>query len=144
MNVSTKHTPWVERVKAGAAAVAALAAVAVPIAAAWISNTYSETSKDREIRARYVELAISILREQPSKENSPLRNWAVSVVNEYTTIPFSEAVKDELLTTAIPASPPIDFELRYIRSQRAREIEKQERKLRDEILEEIRKQKSQR
>jgi hypothetical protein len=52
--------------------------------------------KDREIQTRYVEVAISILREAPKPETQNLREWAIATVNTYAKIPLAGEARKEL------------------------------------------------
>jgi hypothetical protein len=46
--------------------------------------------KESEIRLKYLELAISILQEQPNNSNKGLRQWAVNLLKENSPVPFVE------------------------------------------------------
>jgi hypothetical protein len=80
---------WPEWIKA-------VGIVISPIAAIWIGNSFSESMKDRETQTRYVEVAISILREAPKPETQNLREWAVATVNAYAKIPLAGDARKEL------------------------------------------------
>jgi hypothetical protein len=73
--------------------------VAIPLIIA-LSGYFIQTAiKEREIRIRYVELAINILREprETSKnENDALRSWAIEVLSRYSPIELNEDIKREL------------------------------------------------
>jgi hypothetical protein len=84
------------------------AAIIIPSAIAYFTIVYSNSFKEREIGTRYVELAINILREEPSKQkNEELRTWAVSIVKKYSPVPISNEmaknlVKKKLVTKGTP------------------------------------------
>jgi hypothetical protein len=59
----------------------ALAPFAVPITVAIIANSYAEATAKREANLRLTELAIGILRSEPTDSTRGLRQWARSVVN---------------------------------------------------------------
>lgn len=71
-------------------------AVLVPIAVVFVASLYSDTTKSSENRVKYVELAASILREEPKKEVAALRSWAVDVLAANSPVPLSPAARNEL------------------------------------------------
>jgi hypothetical protein len=73
-----------------------VATLAIPIAVAYIGSSLSRAQKQDEISARYVELAIEILRSKPSADTRALRSWAILVVNHFSQVPLSKEVQDEL------------------------------------------------
>lgn len=62
--------------------------------------------RDSEIRARYVELAIGVLRESPSnKSQTPnIRAWAVKVIEELSPIKLSPDAQEELKKQPLPGN----------------------------------------
>ncbi|MFK8328427.1 hypothetical protein M2D63_000205 [Pseudomonas sp. BJa5] len=92
--------PW-EKLKAISSVIAA---VVIPLAVAWVGNSYSTALKEREVQGRFVELAVQILREEPSKQAAGLRDWATDVLNKYSGVPFSPATKRALIeSTPLPS-----------------------------------------
>jgi|SRR4029450_13259267 hypothetical protein len=90
---------------------AILAAVVIPVAVALVGNWYATALKEREIQVRYVELAVSILSQKPTQENSQLRLWAVDVIDFYSAVKLSKDARLELLREQLDIS-----------NQRAKEI----------------------
>lgn len=74
-----------------------LAAVIIPLALALIGNWYSTAVKEKDTQIRYVELAIRILSQEPSKQTENIRNWAVQVINFYSDVKIGDETKEELL-----------------------------------------------
>lgn len=75
----------------------ALAAIGIPIVIAWVGNSYTDAIKEREIQAKFVEIAIEILNNPIDSTNSKknLRKWSVEVINRYSGVPFNaETTKD--------------------------------------------------
>jgi hypothetical protein len=70
--------------------------LAVPIVVAYVGGSLSKEQKRDEITAKYVELAIDILKAPPNEDTRALRSWAISVVNKYSEVPLSKAVQEEL------------------------------------------------
>lgn len=80
------------------------ATVFLPLVLAWIANTYSSALKEREIQGKFVELAVSILREEPTKQATGLREWATEVLNKYSGVPFNAETKKALIeSTPLPS-----------------------------------------
>lgn len=74
-----------------------LAAVLIPLALAFIGNGYSQALKEREMQGRFVELAVSILRETPTPQTENIRGWAVDVLNEYSGVQLGAGAKNDLI-----------------------------------------------
>jgi murein L,D-transpeptidase YcbB/YkuD len=83
----------------------AIAIVLVPLVVAYVGQRYTSASHDRDIQARFVELAISILRERPTESTRRVREWAVRVVDQYSGVALSDSTKNDLIERApLPAS----------------------------------------
>lgn len=72
--------------------------VVIAISGLFINNTI----KEKEIKLKYIELAISILRDEPNQETIGLREWAISLVQKYSIEKFSEGALEELKRSALP------------------------------------------
>ena len=73
-----------------------IATLAVPVVVAYIGNSLSREQKRDEISAKYVELAIEILKTPPHEDTRALRSWAIDVVNHFSQVPISDEVRREL------------------------------------------------
>ena len=84
-------------------AATAFAAVAVPLVVAVFGYAINLNLKERDVKIRTVELAISILKDDPKEypESPKLRDWAMSVIDEYSGIPIPEDAKEELQSVPI-------------------------------------------
>ena len=79
------------------------ASVVIPIVLLLIGNQYSAATKEREIEGKFVELAVSILKEPPEKQSKNLRDWATQVITNYSRVPLSEELtKDLINVTPLP------------------------------------------
>lgn len=61
----------------------------------------SEAAQTRQLRAEYLRLAVSVVREPPDQDSSPaLRDWAVKVLYEMSrdVVPLGDTARDELLS----------------------------------------------
>jgi predicted chitinase len=81
-------------------------AVIIPIVLLIVGNQFSGAIKERELQGKFVELAVSILREKPSEETRNLRDWATQVINRYSGVPLSAATKKDLIenTPLLPSA----------------------------------------
>jgi hypothetical protein len=64
---------------AGWAAITALAALLGGFAGSWIE----QSSRERELNIKMIELAIGLLKEDPKGPLKPAREWAVGVIDKY-------------------------------------------------------------
>lgn len=94
---SALASKWPERFKTAAI-------YATPIVVALIGGMYAYASKDQEVRVRYVELAITILREPPKAETKHIREWAITVVNRYSETPLKTEAQKELFDFPLPTN----------------------------------------
>ena len=80
--------------------------IAIPIVIAYIGNNFNDSQKDKEIKSKYVELAIDILKNKPDEKNKNLRSWALDIVNKYSGVKMDTLTQADLRNkTAIPPSP---------------------------------------
>jgi len=83
----------------------AIAAVTVPIATAFIASGFANASARREANVRLTELAVGILRAEPTAATRDIREWAVDVVERYSEVPISAAAKGALAdSVSLPTS----------------------------------------
>jgi hypothetical protein len=80
--------------------------IGIPLVVVVIGGCYTQAVRDSEIRARYVELAIGVLRESPSnKSQTPnIRAWAVKVIEELSPIKLSPDAQEELKKQPLPGN----------------------------------------
>jgi predicted chitinase len=98
--IANKTDPW-EKLRTISSVIAA---IVIPVAVAWVGNDFSKALKEREIQGKFVELAVQILREEPSKQAAGLRDWATEVLNKYSGVPFSAETKKALIeSTPLPS-----------------------------------------
>ncbi len=95
----TKADP-LERAKSAATI---FASVVLPIILLFVGNQFTAAIKEREVEGKFVELAVSILKEQPDKQSRNLRDWATQVITKYSRVALSpEATRDLIETTTLP------------------------------------------
>ena len=87
------------------AAASIVSAIVIPIVLLWIGNNFSTALKERELQGKFIELAVQILREEPTKQAAGLRDWATQVLNNYSGVPFTLETKRALIeNTPLPSS----------------------------------------
>jgi len=85
-----------------------VSAVVIPLVLIWIGNGFTSSLKERELQGKFVELAVQILREEPSKQAGGLREWATQVMNKYSGVPLSNETQKALIERLpLPASAPM-------------------------------------
>ena len=85
-------------------------AIAIPFVIHFSTLNYTNSLKEREIGVRYVEVAIGILREDPSKQNTrELRKWAIDVINKHSTISLSAKAMKDLMERRLAAKADGSF-----------------------------------
>lgn len=72
------------------------ASIAIPLILAIFGFLVQNQIASEGLRKDYVQIAISILKENPSAQEKDLRKWAVSVLDENSPIPFSATAKTSL------------------------------------------------
>lgn len=84
-------------------------AVAIPIVLAAVGYFIQRQIVDDGLKKDYVSIATNILKEDPKKQEPELRAWAVEVLDNNSTIPFSKKAKAGLLTglPVVVAGPAI-------------------------------------
>ena len=78
------------------------ALIAVPVLIAFCGHSINSTLKNREIEVKYIEIAVSVLRDRPGDETAGLRNWAVDVLRSYSPVPLNKDVIEELKRNPLP------------------------------------------
>jgi uncharacterized protein YjbI with pentapeptide repeats len=81
-----------------------IASILVPLVLAVVGNAYASAMKQSETKVKYTELAISILKDKPSSDTQDVRAWAIDVVNQYSGVPMSPQVREQLLRSRLVAS----------------------------------------
>jgi predicted chitinase len=98
---SSREQAW-ERAKSAATI---LSAIAIPVVVAIVGNSFSSAMKEREVQGKFVELAVQILRKEPTKQDAGLRSWATTILNDYSGVPFSADTRNALIQhTPLPTS----------------------------------------
>jgi len=71
--------------------------IAIPLAVVYIGSNLNDSIKASENKLKYIEIATSLIREEPKDENQALRAWAIDVLAHFSKdVPMSEAAQTEL------------------------------------------------
>jgi len=70
--------------------------ILIPLAVAWMANSYQNEMSQQKLNSEYVSLAINILREEPTPKNRALRYWAIETIDHYSEVKFSSHAKESL------------------------------------------------
>ena len=73
-----------------------IASITIPLVALVVGNLVSTSQKESENRIKYTEIAVSILRTEPTDSTTALREWAVEILAVHSAVPLSPAAKEEL------------------------------------------------
>ena len=77
----------------------AVAAVLVPVILLIVGQSYTAAIKEREVEAKFVELAISILKDRPNAGDASIREWATKVIDKYSGVELGDTAKQYLITS---------------------------------------------
>jgi hypothetical protein len=67
--------------------------VAIPLVLLILGLCLNSSYKEKELRQKYVEIAVGILGSQPTPETLPLRTWAIRTVNNFAELKMSPQVR---------------------------------------------------
>ena len=79
-----------------------IALILVPIIIGIYGHQINSTLKQRDIESKYIEIAVTVLREQPRKDTSALREWAINIIRSYSEIPMDHLAVQELKKRPLP------------------------------------------
>lgn len=85
-----------------------VASIFIPLVVVAITQMYTRADAQRQREARYVELAIEILREKPRDETQAIRNWAIEIMNNYSPVKLPARVLEELKVEPIHIQSALD------------------------------------
>lgn len=100
VTLKNPETSWLDILKV---VTTALASIAIPAVLFIVGTGIEESTKNKELETKYVEISVGILTEPPSPETQNLRKWAIDNINEYAPIELPEEAQEELNTEALPS-----------------------------------------
>jgi hypothetical protein len=103
-------TPQSSMLQKGLAIAAVITAIAVPLVTTFIASKFAAAGARREANVRLVEMAVSILQEEPKPKAVDIRSWAMDVLDEYSGIKLNPraraALSDSIRLPATVANVP--------------------------------------
>lgn len=78
-----------------------ISALAIPVVLALIGYFVQRSLADAGLKKDYVQMALGVLKDQPTKENAQLRQWAIAVLDKNSPIPIPSTLKSQLATTKV-------------------------------------------
>jgi hypothetical protein len=96
---STDHSPWW----------LALAGVVGAVAGGVANGIFNNIAHQRDLDAKMIELAVGILRSEPKPETTPLREWAIDVIDKRANFKFNEKQRAVLLKQELPFKGGFNF-----------------------------------
>jgi hypothetical protein len=80
----------------------AAAAIAVPIIVALLGSYYTSAIKEREVSAKFVELAVQILSKEPTntEADTRIRTWATKILDQNSGVEFDSKTRDDIIKRA--------------------------------------------
>ncbi|MBN2088639.1 carboxypeptidase regulatory-like domain-containing protein, partial [candidate division KSB1 bacterium] len=75
----------------------AISVIFIPIIVGIIGSLYTRAISERELQGKFVELAVNILSESPTKENRNLREWATKIIDLHSGVQLSDSTKNDLI-----------------------------------------------
>lgn len=73
-----------------------VSSAAIPIAIAFGGWLIQSAISDAGLKKDYVQIAVSVLKESPTKENEQLREWAISIIDKNAPVPIPAKLKSQL------------------------------------------------
>lgn len=89
---STDHSPWW----------LALAGIVGAVIGGAITGVFNYLGHQGDLDAKMIELSIGILRAEPTPETTPLREWALNVIDKRGPFPFSAIQRAVILKQPLP------------------------------------------
>jgi hypothetical protein len=71
--------------------------IAIPIVLAVMGYLVQRSLAESGLKKDYVQMALGVLKEQPSKENAQLRQWAISVLDKNSPVPIPSSLRAQLV-----------------------------------------------
>jgi hypothetical protein len=90
-------------------AIATVIGAALALGGVYLTGWFTYASKDEELRYHLVEVALNILRADPTKADiKPVRLWAMDVIERDSGVKFSQDARAALSDHEIPGVKPGD------------------------------------
>lgn len=82
--------------------------IAIPVILVILGSWLNTSYKEKELRQKYIEIAVGILSNKATPETLPLRNWAINTINHYAEVKLPSEVKGLLKEKPLPKHKTFD------------------------------------
>lgn len=79
-----------------------LSLIAIPTVLGVVGNNVQSSISSESIKKDYVALAVGILANQKSTEDTEVRNWAIDVLAKNSPVPFSASLREKIVAGNAP------------------------------------------
>jgi hypothetical protein len=79
-----------------------ISTILIPVVLGVAGYFINSSIKEKEIKLKYIEIAVGILQNDPSEDKEGLRLWAIDIIQKQALIPLSQKAIDELKRSALP------------------------------------------
>jgi hypothetical protein len=74
-----------------------IAVIVITIVLAYTGKSYIQAEKDKDVNRYVIDVALSILGQEPTKDNIDSRKWAINLINLYSSVRIHRAAEQEIL-----------------------------------------------
>jgi hypothetical protein len=82
--------------------------VTLPLITLTLGSCFINAYGDKEVRLRYIDIAVGVLNDKPSPEKQPLREWAVRTLNLYADKKLTASARGTLKAAPLTTSPAVE------------------------------------
>lgn len=82
--------------------------VTLPLITLTLGSCFINTYGDKEVRLKYIDIAVGVLNDKPSPEKQPLREWAVRTLNLYADKKLTASARGALKAAPLTSSPAVE------------------------------------
>jgi hypothetical protein len=82
--------------------------VTLPLIMLTLGSCFINAYGDKEVRLRYIDIAVSVLNDKPSPEKQPLREWAVRTLNLYAEKKLTASARGTLKSAPLTSFPAVE------------------------------------
>ena len=72
------------------------ASILIPLIVTIVGGNISNSIKESEVRLKYIQVSLEILKEPPKPETENLRKWAIETLNQFSEVPIDDEAKEDL------------------------------------------------
>jgi hypothetical protein len=76
--------------------------IVIPVILIILGLCFNNSYKEKELREKYIEIAVGILSNKPTPDALPIRNWAINTINHYAETKMTSEAKVFLKEKPLP------------------------------------------